>query len=84
MQNTLGDEVSIIGIPGLAQLGPMEDFVVESGVEDIVHVPDVDGVLWARFGVTQQRTYIYIDDDGSMEVAGYGSLEADVRDLISN
>ena len=84
MQNTLGDDVSIIGIPGLAQLGPMEDFVVETGVDGIVHVPDVDGVLWARFGVTQQRTYIYIDDDGSMEVAGYGSLEADVRDLISN
>lgn len=84
MQNTLGDEVTIIGIPGLGQLGPMEDFVVETGVDDIVHVPDVDGVLWSRFGVTRQRTYIYIDDDGSMEVAGYGSLESDVRDLISN
>ena len=83
MQNSLGDDVTIIGVPGLGQLGPMEDFVVETGVEGIVHVPDVDGTLWARFGVSQQRTYIYIDDDGTMEVAGYGSLEADVRDLIS-
>ena len=45
--------------------------------------PDIEGEIWQRFGVTQQRTYVLINDDGSFERTGYGSLENDVRDLIS-
>ena len=41
-------------------------------------------MIWERFGVSEQRTYVYIDDDGSWRTAGYGSLASDVEALIAN
>ena len=38
--------------------------------------------IWGRFGVSQQRQYIYINDDGAWEVSDYGSLREDVEALI--
>ena len=60
----------------------MQGFVDETGTQGLRHIPDVDGVIWERFGVSQQRTYVFIDDDGSWRTAGYGSLADDVRELI--
>ena len=62
----------------------MIDFVNEQGVGAIQHVDDPSAELWTRFGVTRQRTYVYINDDGTFEQSGYGSLLEDVEDLISN
>ncbi len=82
MNEQYGDQVNIIGIPGLGGLTAMEVFIVNTGTEDLAHIPDIDGDLWARFDVTQQSTYIYINDDGTLTKTGYGSLEADVEQLI--
>ena len=84
VEQRFGDEVRIIGVPGLASEGSMRGFVDDTGTGDLVHIPDVDGVIWDRFGVSQQRTYVYIDDDGSWRTAGYGTLVEDVEDLIAS
>ncbi|MEM9203364.1 MAG: hypothetical protein AAGC53_17075 [Actinomycetota bacterium] len=78
-----GDQVRFVGVPGLAGESSMRDFVASTGTDALAHIPDEDGVIWDRFGVTQQRTYVYIDDDGSWRTAGYGSLANDVADLIA-
>lgn len=83
VEQKYGDQVRFIGIPGQAEEDSMREFVNETRTDVIEHIPDVDGELWIRFGVSQQRTYIYIDDDGSWRTAGYGSLEQDVQDLIA-
>ena len=62
----------------------MRAFVEEQGVSSFQHVDDQTAELWLRFGVTQQRTYVYIHDDGTFRQAGYGSLLQDVEALIAN
>lgn len=83
VEEQYGDQVRFVGIPGLSSVGSMAGFVDETGTSGIPHIPDVDGVIWERFGVSQQRTYVFIDDDGSWRTAGYGSLADDVQALIA-
>lgn len=72
-----------IGVPSLADVDDIQDFVDDSGVAGIAHIPDLKRELWARFGVFQQRTYVLINDDGTTTTRGYGSLESDVQSLIA-
>jgi len=71
-------------VPGLAGVPDMQDFVRNRGVGGFSNIPDPDGVIWRRFGVTQQRTYILINDDGTVRRTGYGQLESDVLGLINS
>ncbi len=84
VQQTYGDQVTFIGMPGLATADSIEAFVEENDVDGLPHILDESGALWDAFGVTQQRTYIYVNDDGSTRVATYGQLEADVQELIAS
>ena len=62
----------------------MRAFVNAQGVGAFQHVDDPSAELWTRFGVSQQRTYIYINDDGTVTQTGYGSLREDVQTLINS
>lgn len=84
VEQRYAEQVRIIGVPGLADQASMADFVAETGTQDLIHVPDEDGVIWSRFGVTQQRTYVLIDDDGTWRTSGYGTLDADVAALVDS
>lgn len=83
VQSQFGEDVQIIGIPGLSDVDSMQRFVEDTGTDTIHHIPDVDGVLWDRFGVSEQRTYVLVSDDGSTVTTGYGSLPADVSELAA-
>lgn len=61
----------------------MQGFVSDRGVTAFNHIPDPDGVIWQRFGVFSQRTYVLINNDGTVRKTGYGSLEQDVLGLIA-
>ncbi|MEM9565476.1 MAG: hypothetical protein AAGA93_22830 [Actinomycetota bacterium] len=84
MQQRYGDQVRFVGVPGLAEPESMARFVSDTGSGAFPHIPDGDGVIWERFGVTQQRTYIFINDDGTVRRASYGNLPGDVEDLIAS
>ena len=84
VEQLYGDQVRFIGVPGLADVSSMRDFVASTDTEDLIHIPDEQGVIWERFGVSEQSTYVYIDDDGSWRTAGYGSLASDVEALIAS
>lgn len=71
-------------MPGLAGEIEMQGFVSGRGVGGFEHIPDVSGTIWDRFGVRAQRTYVFINDDGTITVKGYGSLEQDVLALIAS
>ncbi len=62
----------------------MREFISTHGVDAFHSVDDPLTQLWMRFGVTSQSSYVYINDDGTWEVSGYGSLAADVEALITN
>lgn len=51
-----------------------------------MHLEDVDGELWKRFGVTEQSSFVLLDADGTVVFeAGYGGtddLGAQVDDVL--
>lgn len=83
-QATYGDQVNFIGVPGLSDADSHREFVASTGSGSIQHVDDETQELWTRFGVVMQRTYVYLNDDGSFELSGYGSLLEDVQSLIAS
>ena len=70
-------------MPGLSGSEDMLDFIGRTGTDAFPHIDDNGGEVWARFGVSQQRTYAFVNDDGTFRLSGYGSLEQDVLDLIA-
>lgn len=83
VEATYGDQVTFVGIPGLSDVPEMAAFIDDTNTGGIAHIADQGAALWKRFDVFEQRTYIYINDDGTFERSGYGSLEANVQDLIA-
>ncbi len=71
-------------MPGLGNRISMAQFINDNGVGEFPHVPDSDGTLWGRFDVSQQSTYVYVNDDGTVTTTGYGSLREDVEQLIAD
>lgn len=58
-------EVTFVGV---ASRGPQDDmyaFVADTGTEGIRHVADVDGTIWAQFGVSAQPAFVFVDREGS-------------------
>ena len=83
VESQYGEQVTFIGVPGLADEPAMLEFHEETGIDTFPNVPDGDGEIWQAFGVTEQRTYVLLNDDGTFERTGYGNLEEDVQALIA-
>lgn len=65
----------LIGVPGRADVGPMEEFVERHGLQGMPQAVDTDGQLWARYGVGYQPAWVFIDDSGEVTVHA-GPLDA--------
>ncbi|WP_062205065.1 redoxin domain-containing protein [Demequina salsinemoris] len=72
----LPEGVALYGLPGKSALVDAEAFVATYDLGGFPHLFDVDGTLWANFGVASQPALIMIDDDGSIEVLA-GATDAD-------
>lgn len=47
----------------------MRDFVSRHDLpQSMIQVVDPDGTLWARFGVSYQPAWAFIDEDGTVDV----------------
>jgi thiol-disulfide isomerase/thioredoxin len=69
------DRVGIVGVAGLDKAAAMPDFVRLAKVEAMTHLADEAGVVWKRFGVTAQSTFVLLDSSG--QVTFKGRLDAD-------
>ena len=69
-----GDRVNIIGVAGLDKTEAMPEFVRLAKVQGMTHVADEAGVVWKRFGITEQSVFVLLDADGN--VVGKGRLAA--------
>lgn len=54
----------------------MAGFVDEFGLDGFDHVADLQGQLWAAFGITAQPSYVFINDDGAVTRSA-GGMRAD-------
>lgn len=57
---------------GRADAGDIDAFIGEFGLDGFPHTVDASGELWARYGVTGQPAWVFIDAAGSAEVVAGG------------
>ena len=64
MQETYGDRVDFVGVPGLDDVSAINEFIDTLGVGAFEHAVDRDGSLWAEYGITMPPSFVFIDDAG--------------------
>jgi len=72
----LAGEVTFVGVPGLGAESEMRGFVTDTGVEDMTHLPDLDGRVWRAYGIVSQPAFVFISPDGTA-TSFTGALGAD-------
>jgi hypothetical protein len=83
VQSQFGSQVRFVGVPGLAGSSDFGPFIDRHGASGFAHIEGGDDI-WRRFGVTQQRTYVFIDGEtGTWRRTGYGNLAGEVQTLIN-
>ena len=60
----------------------MREFVETYPVSGFTHLADTDGSVWARFGVTYQPAYAFIDPSGDIDVVKASLSEADLSERV--
>jgi thiol-disulfide isomerase/thioredoxin len=73
-------KITVVGVAGLDEVAAMHRFVDLTNVDNITHLADEQGVVWRRFGVTAQSTYVLLDASGTIVHRGY--LDEDDLDRI--
>jgi thiol-disulfide isomerase/thioredoxin len=66
-----GDRLGILGVAGMGSNAEMHEFVTDLEVGGIRNLDDEAGVLWKKFGVTEQSTYVLVDRAGTVVSTGY-------------
>ena len=63
----LGPDVRFVGVAGLSSdAADMRRFVDRGGLQAMTNLADTTGDLYARFGITQQDTFVLITPDGTV------------------
>lgn len=68
--------VQFVGIAGLGSVDEMKGFVSDTGTGDFTHLSDLDGSLWARFGVPAQPSFVFVTRTGDAQRV-IGGISAD-------
>lgn len=80
-----GDRVMFVGMAGHDTDDAHRAFVDEHGLGEMLHVVDEDGSLWSQYGVSYQPAWVFIDEDGTVEVVAgglYDDLGARLQALV--
>jgi thiol-disulfide isomerase/thioredoxin len=64
-------KITFVGVAGLDSTQAMRDFVALPKVQHFVQLADEQGVVWQRFGVTTQSTYVLLDAAAHVVYRGY-------------
>ncbi|MDG4763984.1 redoxin domain-containing protein [Solwaraspora sp. WMMD406] len=79
-------KVSVVGVAGLDGAPAMEDFVRMAKLSGFPQLADEDGVVWKRFGITAQSTFVVLDAEGTVVARGHvdvDELPATVDELLA-
>jgi thiol-disulfide isomerase/thioredoxin len=85
LHSEYGDRLAVLGIAGLGDNTAMHQFVTDLQVTGVPHLDDGTGVLWRRFGITEQSSYVLVDRAGRIVLTGYLDdlqLTARVKTLV--
>jgi thiol-disulfide isomerase/thioredoxin len=85
MHETYGGKLGVLGIAGMGSNAEMHEFVSDLEIPDVPALDDEAGVVWRKFGITQQSTYVLLDRTGAVVTNGYldsVDLPAKVKALV--
>jgi thiol-disulfide isomerase/thioredoxin len=71
LATTYQGKVTVLGVAGMGPEKDMHQFVTEGDVGNITHLSDNAGVVWKRFGITEQSLYVLIDRTGRVVSKGW-------------
>ena len=71
VQAEYGDRLNVLGIAGMGDNAAMHEFVTDLEVGSVRNLDDEAGVLWKKFGITEQSTYVLVDRSGGIVTTGY-------------
>ncbi|MDT4986842.1 MAG: hypothetical protein QOI74_936 [Micromonosporaceae bacterium] len=71
LATTYQGKVSVLGVAGMGPEKDMHQFVTDGDVGNITHLSDNAGVVWKRFGITEQSLYVLIDRNGKVVSKGW-------------
>ncbi len=71
VQAEYGDRLNVLGIAGMGDNADMHEFVTDLEVGTVRNLDDEAGVLWKKFGITEQSTYVLVDRAGAIVTTGY-------------
>jgi thiol-disulfide isomerase/thioredoxin len=66
-----GDRLGVVGVAGMGDNKAMHQFVTDLDVAGVTNLDDSGGVVWRRFGITQQSVYVVLDRQGRVVHNGY-------------
>jgi thiol-disulfide isomerase/thioredoxin len=81
-----GSRLTILGVAGMGDNKAMHDFVSDLEVTGVTSLDDQQGVIWKKFGITEQSTYVFLDRTGAVAGQGYlddQQLTAKVKSLVA-
>ncbi|WFE26871.1 redoxin domain-containing protein [Solwaraspora sp. WMMD791] len=70
-----GDRATVLGVAGLDGEPAMRDFVQLAKLAGFAQLSDEQGVVWKKFGITAQSTFVVLDAAG--EVVDRGHVDVD-------
>jgi thiol-disulfide isomerase/thioredoxin len=85
IQQEYAGKLGVLGVAGLGSKAEMDEFVTDLEIPDVRTLDDEAGVVWRRFGITQQSTYVLIDAGGTVVTSSYldaVDLPAKVKTLV--
>ncbi|MEB3032036.1 redoxin family protein [[Mycobacterium] nativiensis] len=74
--------VTFVGVGAQGQPSALQDFAAKHGVDSFTELADSDATVWARFGVTRQPAYAFVNPDGRVELVQGSLSEADLSDRV--
>jgi thiol-disulfide isomerase/thioredoxin len=75
--------VRFVGVAAQDEVSAMQEFVDTYPVGGFTHLADTDGAVWARFGVTYQPAYAFVDPAGGINVVKASLSEAELNERVS-
>lgn len=80
-----GDRLAILGVAGLGDNKAMHQFVSDLDVGSVPSLDDQAGLVWRKFKITEQSTFVLIDRQGAVTHTGWLDdldLSAKVKSLV--
>jgi len=68
-------KATVVGVAGLDTVPAMHEFVGMAKVSGFPHLADEQGVVWKRFRMTAQSTFVVLDASGAVVERGHVDVE---------